>query len=248
MLRWPVMVRWRLAASGLAAALCGACFVDENRGASSETGATTGGAGGTDVLPVSTGDPGTASTSTGPAQTQGPGETGDVTTGEVTTGTVTTGPQPVCPGAANFPGLGPDPACAECLGTQCCDTVLACADDPACAGAWECIQSHPCVNDWAACPGYADSKPRTDAISECISSQCAAVCTAGVCAAESAKCSANPACGAVADCVAAECGIDVCPPDDANCVLACWNQCAEKNPGGGDDWSALINCLGSQCA
>jgi hypothetical protein len=237
-----------LAAPGLAAVLCCACFVDENRGASSETTASTGDAGPTDVLPVSTGsttapETGTTTgTTSGPTQTQGPGDTGDVTTG-----TATTGPTPVCPSAASFPGLGPDPACAECLGTQCCATVRECADDPACTEAWSCMAAEPCPNNWAACPGHARSKPRLDAISGCISGPCAAVCTSGVCAAETAKCSANPACGAVADCVQAECADIVCPPEDPGCILVCWDQCAQKNPGGGEDWSALLNCLGSQC-
>ena len=238
------MASWELAAAGLVALACGACFTDEGAG----TGTTT-----TEVAPATS----TSDGSTQTGQTTRPGgETGTTATSgdpagsesgvDPTTG-ATSEPGPLCPAAADFPGLGPDPACAACLGAQCCASVSECAGAAACAGAWSCVTAETCINDWAACPGYADSQATIGAISECIAGPCAAVCTAGVCAAQRAACTANPACGAVGDCVAASCQDLMCPPEDPNCYLACWDACAQQNPGGGEDWSALLYCYGVQC-
>lgn len=240
-----------LAASGLLALLCGACFVDNpgesssgnagdppattGQGTGQTTGQTSDAATTTGVLPVST--------VTGEAS-----QTGDstaTTTGDDTTGGPTTGPGPVCPAAADFPGLGDD-ACRACMATSCCAPVGSCGEDPACVGAWGCEAAEPCPGEWAACPGHAEHKDRTDAISTCMSGPCAGACPQVVCGPEKAECTANPACGQVNDCVAAQCE-GVCPPDDADCSLACWDMCAQMHPGGGEDWSALLICYGGQC-
>lgn len=230
------------------------CFVDQ-------PGDTTGSSGTTSATSstglATSGEPGTSgatSTTTAPGTTVEPtsgsttGST-DPTTGaaDPTTTTMTTDPTmgSICPAADGFPNIDP-PDCRACLSASCCGQVSECAADPGCSAAWSCTQSQPCILQWETCPGYAEQKGKLDAISACGEASCGGVCTLGPCTAEQAACEQDPECQAVDACVQANCS-NPCPPDNPDCILACWGMCQKQHPRGAKQWETLLLCITSKC-
>lgn len=161
--------------------------------------------------------------------------------------------------------LQPSASCGACTDQSCCAEAKACAGDPACQEASDCLAA--CTNEAcrAQCAQFYSLPDTLIALRSCRVGACAAACGSSCgehtspipgcqscedtsCCAQSAACAANTACADLNLCVSNCFGSASCPTDcqtrypqgatDFQALFSCNNQCASACPSG-QSWACL---------
>jgi hypothetical protein len=144
-------------------------------------------------------------------------------------------------------------SCASCMDQSCCAEARACAGDPACQEASECLASCTDAGCRARCGVFYALPETLIALRSCRVQKCETACgsscgeyASGIPACQACReascCSQGATCAKNTTCAA----LDLCR---SNCFLAtsCPTDCESKYPQGATDFSAWFSCT-DQCA